>query len=63
MKGEINMRFKDERTDNVINFKLTTREKERLKEAAAAREMNISDFVRYACERIFEQDEKNFGQN
>lgn len=54
MKGEINMRFKDERTDNVINFKLTTREKERLKEAAAAREMNISDFVRYACERIFE---------
>jgi hypothetical protein len=37
MKGEINMRFKDERTDNVINFKLTTREKERLKEAAAAR--------------------------
>lgn len=54
------MRF-DEKSSSVINFKLTPTEKERIKAAAASKNMTISEYIRYACERIF-NEQKNLGK-
>lgn len=48
------MRFKDEKSDCIVNFKATPTEKELIKQAADNRGMTVSEFLRYACERIFE---------
>ena len=55
-KGEINMR-NNEASNSVINFRLTAEEKQKIKEVAAAKGMNVSDFIRYACERIFAMED------
>lgn len=47
----------EEKSSCVVNFKITPTEKDKIKQAAAARKMSVSEFVRYACERIFQQEE------
>ena len=47
----------NEASNSVINFRLTQQEKEKIKEVAAAKGMNVSDFIRYACERIFAMED------
>lgn len=49
--------------DYQMKCRLTQTEKERVLEYCEKHNMSISDFVRYACERIFYYEEKNFGQN
>lgn len=43
--------------DESIKFRLTKEEKQRIKEYAQAHEMTISDFVRWACEMVFQNQE------
>ena len=46
-----------ENRDQKLDLRLTITEKQRIKEAAAARDMNVSEFIRYACERLIYQKE------
>ena len=41
-----------------IEIRLTDEEKAAIKEQAAKYGMTVSEFVRYACERIFNQEER-----
>ena len=47
----------NEVSSSVINFRLTAEEKQKIKEVAASKGMSISDFIRYACERIFAMED------
>lgn len=40
-----------------IDLRLTADEKRRIQEAAAKNDMNVSEFIRYACERLIQQRE------
>lgn len=40
--------------DQKIDLRLTVTEKRKIKEAAAARDMSASEFIRYACLRLME---------
>lgn len=40
-----------------IDLRLTPAEKENIKQAAAARGMSASEFIRYACIRLISQKE------
>lgn len=42
-----------------IDLRLTAEEKRKIQEAAARYEMNMSEFIRYACERLIQQREGN----
>lgn len=48
---------KDIASTTRIEIRLTTEEKAFIKEYAAKRNMTLSDFVRYACEQIFQKDQ------
>ena len=37
-----------------IDLRLTADEKRRIQEAAAKNDMNVSEFIRYACERLIQ---------
>lgn len=41
-----------------IEIRLTEQEKATIKDRAAAMNMTVSEFVRYACEKIFNQEGK-----
>ena len=43
--------------DKKIDLRLSAIEKERIKQAAADRQMTASEFIRYACERLINQKE------
>lgn len=47
----------NEPSSSVINFRLTPEEKEKIKTVAALKGMSVSDFIRYACERIFAMED------
>ena len=49
---------KDIASKSRIEIRLTEEEKNKIKEQAAEMNMTVSDFVRYACETIFNQEEK-----
>ena len=50
------MRNKEEKSNSMVSFKLTPKEKEQIKQAAEDRGMSISEFVRFAVEKIFNND-------
>lgn len=39
-----------------IEVRLTDEEKEQIKEQAAKKNMTVSEFVRFACEKIFQKE-------
>lgn len=39
-----------------LELRLTQEEKDKIKEYAEKRDMSASEFVRYACQRIFSQE-------
>ena len=41
-----------------LELRLTPEEKEQIKEYAEKRDMSASEFIRWACQRIFNQEEK-----
>lgn len=43
--------------DESIKFRLTQEEKERIRQYAIAHGMTISDFVRWACDQVFKNQE------
>ena len=45
--------------DKKIDLRLSAVEKERIKQAAAARDMTASEFIRYACERLINEESNN----
>ena len=50
--------MKEERLDRSIKFRLTQADKERIVEYCIKHEMSISDFVRWACNKIFDANQK-----
>ena len=48
-----------ENRNQKIDLRLTAAEKSAIKEAAAARQMSASEFIRYACARLINQKESN----
>ena len=46
--------MKEEKLDNSIKFRLSQANKERIIEYCKVHGMSISDFVRWACNKIFE---------
>lgn len=44
-----------ENRDQKIDLRLTASEKSAIKDCAKAREMTISEFIRYACARLINQ--------
>lgn len=45
-----------ENKDKILHLRLSASEKEKIKELAKKYDMNVSEFVRYACEKIFLND-------
>ena len=46
----------EERLETSIKFRLSPRDKERIIKYCEEHELNISQFVRWACEKIFEEE-------
>jgi len=44
--------------DKYVQIRLSTEDKEKLKAAAAARNMTVSEFIRFACNKIFNKEDK-----
>ena len=49
---------KDIASKTRIESRLTDEEKVAIKEQAAKRNMTVSEFVRFACEKIFQEEKK-----
>lgn len=48
---------KDIPSKSRLEIRLTHEEKEKIKEQAALKNMTVSDFIRYACEMIFQKED------
>ena len=48
---------KDIASKSKIEIRLTAEEKQKIKDFAAERNMTVSEFVRYACETIFNKED------